>query len=252
MTTRCARALVAALLLLALTPMPATAAGPTAIRLVPATVDIGAGLTAAVVVRVENAEGLYGLDIRLAFDPAAVQVVDADPATPGAQVRPGDLLSLDMVARNTADNAAGTVWFAMTQVNPSPEVGGSGAAFTVTFRGVCEGARSPLTVTYARLASRDGRELPATTAGAELRVVAAAGSPTTPTPAPPPEQPALMRTASAPAPTPAATPIPAVAAEGRPAVPGPGVLGPLLAALAGCVLVLGIDRWRRRRPRAPE
>lgn len=240
------RTLVTALLLLALAAPPATAAGPATVRLAPATLDVGAGLTAAVAVRVENVERLYGLDIRLAFDPAAVEVVDADPAAPGIQVRPGDLLSLDMVARNTADNTAGTVWFAMTQVNPSPEVSGSGIAFSVTFRGRREGAKSPLAVTYARLASRDGRELPATTAGAELRVVAATASPATPTPAPAPPVPVLMRTPTAPAPAPPEASTPVAAASPTQPLPGPGVLGPLLAALAGCVLALGVDRWRRR------
>jgi len=240
--------LCVALSLCGLLAAPGSAAGPqTTVRLAPAVVQVGAGLTAAVSVHVQDVQDLYGLDIRLAFDPSAVEVVDAQPATPGVQSHPGDLLRLDLLARNTADNSAGTVWFAMTQANPTQEVSGSGTAFTVIFRGRREGARSPLTVTYARLATRDGREIAATCRGGVIEVIAAAGAPATPTPAPSPPVPALILTASAPAPMPThrgVTPAPAV--EGAQAGPRPQA-APFFAALAGCALALGVDRWRRRR-----
>lgn len=216
------------------------------VRIEPAQAQVGEGLTAALQVRVEGVHDLYALDIRLTFDPAVVQVVDADPATAGVQVWPGDLLALDLVARNTADNEAGTIWFAMSQANPSPPVSGSGVAFGVTFRGRPGGGNSPLAVSYARLATRDGRAIPVAVQGGVLNVVAAAQAPATPTPAPPPERPALEQTALAPTATPAAAaPAQAAAATTDARTPLPA----LLAAAAGGLFALAVDGWQRWRRR---
>jgi hypothetical protein len=242
MMARWKRGLGAALVALALVLAPGAAAEEGAtVRLSPATVAVGEGLTAAVDVRVEGVEALYGLDIRLEFDPTAVAVVDADPATAGVQVRPGELLALDMVARNVADNEAGTVWFAMTQVNPSPEVSGSGVALSLTLQGTRAGAESALSVSYAKLASRGGLEIPATCVGGVVRVVEAASAPATPSPAAPPARPALEQTAAAP--RPAAPPLAEAPGQGQLRL---GVEAAVLAALAGGLTVLALDWWRRR------
>ena len=37
---------------------------------------------------VENVQNLYGADIRISFDPAILEVVDADPSVAGVQVQP--------------------------------------------------------------------------------------------------------------------------------------------------------------------
>ena len=236
--------------LLLLCAAPAAAGAPLAepearVRLEPAYVEVGEGLTAAVQVRIEGVRDLYAFDIRLAFDPAVVQVADADPASPGTQVQPGGLLKLDVVARNAADNEAGTVWFAMSQANPSPAVSGSGVALVVTFRGLAGGKHSPLAVSYARLATRDGHAIPAVVQGGELAVVAAEQAAATPTPAPPPERPALEQTALAPTMAPVA--------EGSQARPEPAQartpLPALLAAVAGGLVALAVDGWQRWRRR---
>ncbi len=245
-----------ALLLALPTPPVCTAAEPEAvIRFEPAALEVGQGLTGALAVRVEGVQELYGYDIRLAFDPAVVQVADADETMAGVQVRPEELLATDVVARNAADNTAGQVWVALSQANPSPEVSGSGTAFTVTFIGGAREAQSTLTVAYARLATRDGREIPVRCEAGEIRVVAAAVAPATPTASGPPSRPALELTASAPAPTstaaPASTavePTPTHTAEPTPPATAPtGAVGTLAAALVGGLLVLGADAWWRRR-----
>lgn len=193
------------LLLLAVTNSSAQSAA--LVHLVPAAATVGEGATAAVQLRIENVEGLYGLDIRLAFDPTAVQVVDADTAAEGLQTRGGDLLKPDFVVRNLADNEAGTVWFALTQLNPSEAVTGSGVVFTVTFRGLAAGKSSPLTITYQKLASRTGDLIPASAEDGEIRVVAAQEAPPTPTTVPT-ALPATPTATLAPSPTslPTATP----------------------------------------------
>lgn len=189
---------------------PALAQTGTVIRLDPAPAAIGEGQTAAVAVRIEDVSDLYGFDIRLSFDPAVVEVVDADPATPGVQIRPGDLLKLDFVAKNVVDNEQGMIWFALTQVNPSAPVSGSGDAFFVTFRAKQPGAASPLAFTYTKLAAAGGVEIVASPEDSEIRVVKPEEAPATPTPAPSQPQPAVATPVHSATPRPpTATPKPA-------------------------------------------
>lgn len=140
------------------------------VRPSPAELQMAEGETATVEVLVEDVEGLYGLDIRLGYDASIVEVVDANPDSNGIQLRPGDLLNLDFVVKNEADNEEGTTWFAMTQLNPSEAVSGSGTAFSITFRGKRAGS-TPLSITYTQLATRSGEEIPASTEDGEIRVV---------------------------------------------------------------------------------
>lgn len=170
----------------------ALAQGAALIHLTPDPALVGAGQTVAVEVRVENVQDLYGLDIRLRFDPLVVEVVDADPATEGVQVRPGDLLHPDLVVRNIADNTEGTIWFALTQLNPSEAVTGSGTAFVIVFRGKRAGLGCPLEFTYQKMATREGQVHSASTQDGEVRVVEEAQAPPTPTQVPPPPVPTIV------------------------------------------------------------
>ena len=125
----------------------------------------------------------------------------------------GDLLQPDFVVRNQADNSSGTVWFALTQLNPSEAVSGSGVVFVVTFRGRKAGASSPLTFAYQKLASRTGDLIPASVEDGEIRVVSAEQAPPTPTTAPtlpPPTTvpPTAPPPTSAPTVAPTSTPVP--------------------------------------------
>lgn len=160
------------------------------VRLEPVELLVGEGTTAAVEVWVEDVEELYGLDIRLSFDPSVVEVVDADEGTDGLQIQPGELLNLDFVLRNTADNEAGSAWFALTQVNPSEAASGEGIAFSVTFRGKEAGTSSSISITYAKLVEPTGAEIAAATKDGEVSVVAPEEAPEEPTVAPT-RQPAL-------------------------------------------------------------
>ncbi|QLQ06879.1 MAG: hypothetical protein HZY76_13085 [Anaerolineae bacterium] len=65
---------------------------------------------------VANVTDLYGADIKYSFDPNIVQVVDADPFTPGVQIQPlAGFLSPDLVVRRDANNVTGTIQYALTQ-----------------------------------------------------------------------------------------------------------------------------------------
>ena len=55
--------------------------------------------TIPVEVRVNDVIDLYGVDVKVAFDPDVLEVVDANPAKPGIQVQDGGFLSPDFVVQ---------------------------------------------------------------------------------------------------------------------------------------------------------
>jgi hypothetical protein len=158
---------------------PAVAADPLQVRVLPAEGHFSVGHDFQVEVWVENVSGLYGADVQLSFDPTLLAVLDANPAQPGVQVMPrADLLAPDLVVRRDADNGAGTVWYAVTQLNPRLPASGSGALFSFTARALAPG-RSAVVVTEQTLNTQDGMPMPAEAFGAvydfspqqELRVL---------------------------------------------------------------------------------
>jgi hypothetical protein len=211
------------------------AQGQPVIEVLPSSSLVGVGQTTVVQVRVEGVAGLYGLDIRLSFDPSVVQVVDADDNKAGVQVGAGDLLKADFLIRNTADNSQGTVWYAVTQLNPTAEVEGGGTAFSVTFTGVQTAASSPIQLTYAKLAGRSGETLSNVTVDGEIQVVSAGDVSSAPTTAPsdlpsatPPSLPTRASTQGPDGQTPGAATRPA----GTPAQPGAGTSAATLQPVA--------------------
>lgn len=163
--------------------LPAAAAGPT-VSLGPPLIELAAGEVASLPVDVADVEDLYGAEIHLQFDPAVIQVVDADPGSAGIQVAPGVFLSTDFVAQNQVDNQTGVIHYAVTQVNPSEPRSGSGTLFTIRFQGTAAGGVSSLEATDQVLATRDGASIPVTVTRGEIRAegVGPAERPATSTP----------------------------------------------------------------------
>jgi len=190
-TRRAALYLIMVLLSAMAASPPALAQSRTLVRVHPVEIQVGPGSASAAEIRIDDVEGLYAFDIRLSFDATIVAVVDADPALEGIQVAPGSLLNLDFVVRNEADNAHGTVWLAMTQMNPSEAVSGSGTAFVVTLRGKEAGRATPLTITRVQLVTRHGEEIPAEIQDGQVVVVEAEKAPSPPTTAPA-QQPSIL------------------------------------------------------------
>ncbi len=86
------------------------------------------GEVTTVEVRVENVEGLYAAEIRLAFDPNLVEAVTADGAL-ATRVEVGEMLasSSKYEGANEVDNAAGTVHFLYTLLRQANGTSGTGA-----------------------------------------------------------------------------------------------------------------------------
>ncbi|MBM3189817.1 MAG: hypothetical protein FJZ90_13960 [Chloroflexi bacterium] len=180
----------------------AVAADGTWLRFDPAFATIGADEILEVRVLIENVWRLYGIDLQITFDPAVVQVEDLLQSIPGIQVAPGAFPYPDWPIRNQADNLAGTIHYAVTQLPPTAPRNGSGRVCTVRLRG-----RFPGTTTIAfaavRLSDQDGLDMDRETLNAQVMVREAGTSTATATRTPTPTVTAQPPTAT---PTGTATP----------------------------------------------
>ncbi len=149
--------------------------------------------------------GLWAAEIELRFNATVLQVQDADPGQAGVQIQPGDFPSPDLVVMNAADNAAGGVRYALTQIAPKEPVSGSGILASITFQGIADGS-SDLTFNLVNLADNQGQVIPSSSQGGSIIVGGAPPGPT-PTPLPPTDTPIPGQPTPTPLP-PTDTPIP--------------------------------------------
>jgi hypothetical protein len=138
----------------------------------PARLEVGAGQVETLQILLMNADKVYGIDLQAAYDPAVVDVVDADPSKTGIQLLPGTFPKPDYVVRNQADNKTGSLTYVVTQLNPTTPSSGGGLILSVLLRGKVIGSRGQLTFTAVVLADRSGAKQPVRTQAAELVVVA--------------------------------------------------------------------------------
>ncbi len=148
----------------------AAAAGPAIARPDPLSSTVLPGSTFTVDLYLQDVTNAYGADIRMCFDPALLQVQDANTARPGVQIQPlASFMQPGFVIKQEAFNAAdparencktsGLVWYAFTQLNPAEPKTGSGPLAQVTFKALKAGV-SPLAIEYQKTADRDGIEIP--------------------------------------------------------------------------------------------
>jgi hypothetical protein len=186
--------------------MVGLAQGETKVRLNPPTSEVQVGDTVSVDIVIEDVADLYGLDLRLSFDPALLEVQDADPGTAGVQIQKGTFPAPDFVVKNEADNGAGMVWYAVSQrqdLHPDP-VSGSGIGGSITFKGLA-GGTSSVAFTYQKIVKVDGERIPATTRDGQVTVVLAGAAPAS-TSTPKPEATATQGATETPQPTPTSRP----------------------------------------------
>ncbi len=196
--------------LLALLVWGAPAAAQTsaaALRIDPPTLSLIAGQTQTIAIVIQDAAEVYGIDVRASFDPALVEVVDANPARDGVQMTAGVFPQPDFVALNAADNAAGALRYVVTQVNPTQPATGGGVVFTFQVRGRANGV-SPLRVDLVEMANRSGELLPVTTTDGTVTVTGGQPPPTGVALTVPAEggQPAVTASAATVAPAPTVAP----------------------------------------------
>lgn len=171
--TRYLISLVAGLLFMAGVSDAGAQTAAATVRPDPAAVDVAAGTIQTIAVVLEDAVDVYGIDVRARFDPALVEIVDADTSKAGVQVAPGAFPQPDFVALNEVDNASGTLRYVITQVNPTPPASGSGTLFSIQVRGKA-GGDSTIRIELVEMSNRSGELLPVQTADGAIRVTGAA------------------------------------------------------------------------------
>jgi hypothetical protein len=113
---------------------------------------------------------LYGVQLHMTFDPEVLEVVDVDAAQDGIQIEPGTVPSPDYVVQNTADNVAGTIDYALTQLPPRAPAAGDGTLARITFRGK-KVAVSEIRFEQVLLANNQGGSIEAIAQHGQVRVM---------------------------------------------------------------------------------
>jgi len=116
---------------------------------------VAAGSTFTAKVQLDRVKDLAGGEVYISYNPAILEVQDADPAKSGVQVALGAFLKPDFVAQNLVTAEQGKINFAVIQLPPSQPVSGSGILATVTFKAKAAGS-SPLTFDLVNLADAAG------------------------------------------------------------------------------------------------
>ena len=117
------------------------------IKVEPSVSSIPVNNTALAPVQVENIAKLTAFEVHLSFDANVLEVTELND---------GGFIQPDFVIQNTFDNIAGTIDYAVAQIN-RPPANGSGTLFEIVFRAKARG-QSPIRF----------RETPAAPAGVLL------------------------------------------------------------------------------------
>ena len=133
-------------------PGRATAEGGTVVRVNPRQVDLQAGQTVAIEIRVEDVTDLFGFAIEVHFDPLKIS---ADHAELGDFLEPGFMI-IDNI-----DNINGIITYDMTQSGQdTPSKSGSGVLMTFEISLLEEVSKTALMIDDILLTDRDGVEIP--------------------------------------------------------------------------------------------
>jgi cell division septation protein DedD len=158
------------------TPTPTVTPSPTStlipgslVRLSPASLQLNVDGTGVTQVEVVDISNLYGVDLRLIYDPGVVEVVDVDSNTAGVQVGLGTVFQgvQFFVAKNEASE--GVINFIASRQSPAPGFSGTGSLIEITWRGKATG-QTPVTLDKVKLADPNGLSLSAATQDGQIQV----------------------------------------------------------------------------------
>jgi LysM repeat protein len=171
------------MLALALIPVGAVQANGTTTLVSPATTEIVVGNKTTVDIRVENVSDLFGVEVHLTFDPALLEVEDADAGKAGVQIEPGSFINPYFTAQNVVDQGAGKIDYSVSQGPSDTAVSGSGVVATITFEGESAGT-SALNITSVVLAAPGGVPISSAKQGGSVTVTPNVTATPTPTSTP--------------------------------------------------------------------
>ncbi len=130
----------------------------TAVKVEPAAQTINVCTTStSVTVAVQQVENMAAVQLELVYNPAVVQVVDANPGSDGVQVTVDPVFSSGFIAQNEVDTVNGRVSFAATLLG-SDKIDGDTGLIQIDFEPIAAGS-SALTLENVILASTAGQPI---------------------------------------------------------------------------------------------
>ena len=174
-------------LALVLTMVPAALAQGTIVLINPPSQSVNQNATVTAEVKIDSVTDLYGVDLRLSFDAAKLEALDANTSLSGVQVEQGAFMNpaQGFMASNVVDNTAGTVQYAFALLSPAPAVTGSGVLIRITFRAKAAG-NALVTLNSATLSNNQALPITSTLANGSITIVPVASPTAAPTAAPTP------------------------------------------------------------------
>ncbi len=131
------------------------------VLLEPQTLSLGQGQTSSVVVRIEEAANVYGVQLELSFDAGIIKVLDENEAKPGVQISAGDFLAVDegFEADNNVNNETGQLTYTLSLLAPAEPASGAGTLVEFEVEAL-ESGGAVLQLVSIILASPNGTQLP--------------------------------------------------------------------------------------------
>jgi LysM repeat protein len=168
--------LVLIVLASSLTGTSAFAQSATLVRVDPSTVSAKVNDSVNLTIKVDNIANLTAMELHLSFNPSVLEVTG---------VTNGGFVAADFIAQNISDNTAGTIYYAVAQLNHSPAQG-SGTLLNIAFRAKANG-NSTVTVRATQatpsgllLSDQNGMSIQASWVAGSVNV--GNSTPVTPTP----------------------------------------------------------------------
>jgi len=113
--------------------------GPTTVAIVPPELKLASGEEGTTEIQIQNVSNLFGVDFELTFDPNVVEVVDADPSTPGTQIAVGDVFTDQDHFNGVNLVQNGVISFAATLKRPALPFTGTGTLASITWKAIKRG-----------------------------------------------------------------------------------------------------------------
>src|ERR1041385_4146058 len=189
------------ILVVSLAGGPAFAQGGAAVRVDPSTSSLQVNDTATIAIKAENIANLTAFELHLSFNPSVLEVTGLSN---------GGFVAADFVAQNVFDNNAGTIDYAVAQMNRAPAQG-SGTLLNISFHAKAGGTSTlntratPAAPTGLLLSDQNGTSIPASWTPGTINVGTATSATNTSTATPtstgsiPPTTPPVTNTPTAPA-----------------------------------------------------
>jgi len=124
------------------------------------TAGVGVGETVTIsVVLSEEVVNLYGFDIQLRWDTAALEYINHAVVAPVESYSQGVLHDPTFVLKDEVDSSAGTCWIAISSMPPAEPFSGNGTFFTITFKVLSTSNEKPVQLVSAALSDDAGHPI---------------------------------------------------------------------------------------------